>query len=87
MDTLLFDVRYGARTLIRRPLLTAVALASLIVGIASGSRVRPVGRGDAPPAAGLGPDQLVVLLNPREDNVNHNFSYPDFVDIARRIEP
>jgi putative ABC transport system permease protein len=81
MDSVLQDIRYGWRMMHRRPLTTAVALASLIVGVALPAVVfsllnavvlRPL------PVAN--PDALAVLLEQRTDGMNHNFSYPDFVD-------
>ena len=81
MDTVLQDIRYGARMLSRRPMITAVALVSLIVGIALPAVVfslldavmlRPLAIAD--------PDRVAVVLEQRQASINHNFSYPDFVD-------
>jgi predicted permease len=81
MDSVLQDIRYGWRMMHRRPLTTAVALASLILGVSLPAVVfsllnavvlRPLPVED--------PDALAVLLEQRQDGTNHNFSYPDFVD-------
>ena len=81
MDSALQDFRYGWRMLARRPLVTSVALASIVIGVGLPSVVfsllnaivlRPLPVKD--------PDALVVLLEQREDGTNHNFSYLDFQD-------
>ena len=79
--SLLQDVRFGWRQLKQRPLTTVVAIGSLVCGIALTSTVfslldaavyRPL-----PVAA---PDRLAVVLSQRSTGINHNFSYPDFLD-------
>ncbi len=81
MTTLTQDLRYGARMLWRRPAMTAIALASLTIGIALASLVftlldtvvfRPLAIAD--------PDRVAIVLEQRQASINHNFSYPDFVD-------
>ena len=88
MDMLLQDIRYGARMLSRRPLITAVAMASLVVGIALPAVVFTLL--DAVmfrPLAIANPDRVAIVLEQRQDSVNHNFSYPDFTEYrsAQRI--
>ena len=81
MDTLLQDIRYGARMLSRRQMNTTVAMVSLIVGMALPAVVfslldavmlRPLAIAD--------PDRVAVVLEQRKESINHNFSYPDFAD-------
>jgi predicted permease len=81
MDSVILDIRYAWRMVRRRPIVTSVALASLIIGIALPAVVfclldsvllRPL--------AIEAPDRLGVLLEVREDGINHNFSYPDFAE-------
>lgn len=81
MDSILQDFRYAGRMLRRRPAMTAVALASLIIGISLSAVVfsllnavllRPLPVED--------PDRLAVMLEQRKTSVNRNFSYPDFLD-------
>ena len=81
MTTVTQDLRYGARMLWRRPAVTAIALASLAIGIALASLVftlldSVVFR----PLAIAEPDRLAIVLEQRPASINHNFSYPDFVD-------
>lgn len=81
MDSILQDFRYAWRTIGRRPAVTAVALASLVLGISLSAVVfslldavllRPLPVED--------PDRLVVILEQRPTGIAHNFSYPDFID-------
>ena len=83
MESIVQDLRYGWRMLVRRPAVTAVAIASLAIGMALPAVVfsllnavllRPLAVAD--------PDRLAVLLEVRKDNLSHNFSYPDFADYA-----
>lgn len=81
MEALLQEFAYGWRMLWRRPIVTIVALASLVVGItlpavvfsllnAAVFRSLPVTR----------PDELAVVHEVRSTGINHNLPYPDFVD-------
>ena len=81
MDSIAQDIRYAWRMILRRPGVTAVALASLVIGISLSTVVfsllnavllRPLPVTD--------PDRLAVLLEARQTGVAHNFSYPDFTD-------
>lgn len=83
MTSLLQDLRFGWRSLRRRPLVTLVATASLVVGLGAtlvvftlinAALLRPLPVRD--------PDRLGVVLEQRERNMNHNFSYQDFVDLS-----
>ena len=81
MNSLVQDLRFGWRMLLRRPLLTLVSVLSLVVGL-SGSLVvfglfsaavlRPLPIAD--------PDRIALVLEQRPANVNHNFSYGDFTE-------
>lgn len=81
MPTLLQDLKFAWRLLVRRPGLPLVASFSLVAGISltavvfsllDAAVLRPLPVTD--------PDALVVVLSKRETGVNHNFSYPDLVD-------
>ena len=83
MTSLLQDLRFGWRSLQRRPLVTLVAVASLVVGLGAtlvvftllnAALLRPLPVAD--------PDRLGVVLEQRERGMNHNFSYQDFVDLS-----
>ena len=82
MTALSQDVRFSWRTLRRRPLVTSVALLSLVVGISMSAVVFSLlDAAVLSPLAVKEPRRLGLVLNRRgPDNVNHNFSYPDFVD-------
>ncbi len=81
MDSVLQDIRYGWRMMRRRPLTTAVALASLILGVSLPAVVFSLLNAVVlRPLPVDNPDALAVLLEQRQDGTNHNFSYPDFVD-------
>ena len=81
MTSLLQDVRFGWRMVRRRPLVTAVSMISLVVGMSAATVVfgllnavlfRPLPVTD--------PDRLALVLEQRESGMNHNFSYADFTE-------
>ena len=81
MSSLVQDLKFACRLLVRRPALPAVASLSLVAGISltavvfsllDAAVLRPLPVAD--------PDALVVVLSKRETGINHNFSYPDLVD-------
>jgi predicted permease len=82
MNSIWQDVRFGWRTIRRRPLVTAVAVLSLAIGISMSSVVFSLlDAAVLSPLAVKAPDELALVLNRRgPNNVNHNFSYPDFSD-------
>ena len=75
MDSMLQDVRYGWRMVVRRPMMTGVALGSLVIGVSLCAVVFALL--DAVllrPLPVDSPDTLAVLLEERQDGTNHNFS-------------
>ena len=82
MSSLWQDVRFGWRSIQRRPLVTIVAVLSLMVGISMSSVVFSLlDAAVLSPLDVKDPRGLALVLNRRgPDNVNHNFSYPDFTD-------
>ena len=81
MDTLVQDLRYCVRMLRRRPSLTAIALASLTIGIALPAVVFALlDTVVLKPLAISDPDRVCIILEVRETSRNHNFSVPDFAD-------
>ena len=88
VDTLLQDVRYGARLLRRNPLFTLTAVLSLAIGIGATTAIFTVANGLLMrTAAGVAdPDALVDIVRlERGDTGVEPFSYPDYLDLRRRL--
>ena len=87
MGTLLQDLRYGARMLMKSPGLTAVAVLSLALGIGANSTIFSiVDSYFLRPWPVKEPERLVVVRtdSPRSPDY-HMSSYPDFLDIRHEI--
>ena len=81
VDVIFQDVRFAWRMIWRRPTMTSVALASLVVGISLSATVFALLNAVLlRPLPVRNPNELAVVLSVRPDGMNHNFSYPDFVD-------
>jgi putative ABC transport system permease protein len=79
METLLQDLRYGFRTLVKAPGLTAVIVISVALGIGANATVFSVANGllwGVLPVKD--PGRLVIF------NEGRSFSYPDYVDYRAR---
>ena len=83
METLFKDVRYGFRSLLKRPGFTAIAVITLALGIGANSAMfstvnavllKPLRYPDA--------DRIVLLegINPSAGITQSNMSIPDFAD-------
>src|SRR5712671_784240 len=83
METLIKDIRYGLRSLLKRPVFTAVAVITLALGIGANSAMfstvnavllRPLSYPDS--------DRIILLegVNPPQGITQSNMSIPDFVD-------
>ena len=82
MDTLLKDIRYSFRRMLRSPGFTAIALVSLAVGIGTNTAVFTLVEGflfqDLPYAA---PEELVEVYLGQEVFAYSPLSYPDYLDV------
>jgi putative ABC transport system permease protein len=86
MDTFLQDVRFGARTLVRSPAFTLIAIACLALGIGVNTAIFSVVNGILMTPFGFSePERLVVLnsSNPPRDIQEAGMSYQDFRDLRR----
>ena len=82
METFLQDLRFGLRGLLRHPALTAVAVASLGLGIGANATVFTWVRGFVlkPLPAVAGYDRLVTVDTRAPDGGGWSLSWPDFKD-------
>src|SRR5438132_6336967 len=82
MESLIKDIRYGIRSLLKRPGFTIVAVITLALGIGANTTIFSVVNGLLlrPPAAVTRPDRLVDVYatEPRGSSF-HSFSYPDYL--------
>lgn len=81
LEGLIQDIRYGARSLRRRPGFTAIAVLILAIGIGANATIFTFVNGiflSRPPVVG-DPDQLVGFLRIRENGVSPSMPYPDFL--------
>src|SRR5687767_4779242 len=85
-DALLHDVRHAARTLLKTPGFSLIAIASLAIGIAGNAAIVSVA--DAlllRPLPGItDPDRLVDIGRIQRGNPIDTMSYPNFVDLRER---
>jgi predicted permease len=82
MDALWQDLRFSWRLARHRPIVSLVAISSLIVGMSLVLVVFSLLNAIVfRPLPVQSPGELVNVLEQRPDGVNHNFSYPDFYDL------
>ena len=87
METLLQDLRYGIRMLLKKPGFTLIAIVSLALGIGANTAIFSLVNTAALlklPVAD--PDQLVAINNLAENRMFPNFSYPNYKDFRDRNE-
>src|SRR5262245_4727437 len=81
MQTLFQDLRYGARTLLKNPGFTFVAIITLSLGIGANTAIFSVVNGALlRPLPFPEPERLVALWETRGDASDDTVSYPDFAD-------
>jgi predicted permease len=82
-ESLQADVRYGIRSLSRKPIVTLVIIIAIAVGVGAGTAVFTVVDGILiRPLPFRQPEQLTAIwtYNPRQDSAKRYVSYPDFDD-------
>src|ERR1700730_3921562 len=81
METLLKDIRYGIRSLLKRPSLSAIAVATLALGIGANTAIFSfVNTVLLHPLPVNHPEQVVSVSIQAKDNSVGAISYPNFVD-------
>jgi len=89
MPTLLQDIRYGVRMLMKTPLLTAVVAVTLALGIGANALIFSFVNGFLlRPMPVPHPEQIAVLAaNQQGDSpLLYSFSYPEFVDFRKQAD-
>jgi predicted permease len=81
METLLEDLRYGARTLLRTPGFTAIAILTLALGIGANSALFSVVNGVLlNPLPYPAPEQLASVYSKKVEFEHGSITYPNFLD-------
>jgi predicted permease len=86
MDTLLNDLRFSIRLLLRNPLFALTAALSLAIGIAANTTVFTIANGMLlrAPAAIADPDRIVDIGRSQNGEGFDNNSYPNYLDVRAR---
>jgi hypothetical protein len=89
METILKDIRYGLRSLLKRPGFTAIAVITLALGIAANTAIFSVINGVLlRPLNFPEPERLLVIteLNPQQSPEPFELSYKNFLNYRNKID-
>ena len=85
METLIKDIRYGIRSLAKRPAFTAIAIITLALGIGASTAIFSVVDGVLlRPLPYPNADQIVQLREVNEGGRQIPFTEPNFLDVRAR---
>ena len=86
MDSVVQDLRFAVRSIVRRPLFRAVAVLILALGLGAAVSVFTYLNGFYQPFPGADPNGLVQLFGADEENPFQDISYLDYLDYAQSAQ-